>query len=94
MEVLTKINGGFWPVVARFAAGSTVSFLGYAFNKHQEQEPMTPQGAATAATFGAVAGGIGGAAVSAAGGGVVANLVWRPGFMAINAAGQAIAQEQ
>jgi hypothetical protein len=94
MEEQIEVNGGFWHIVARFAVGSAVSLLSYAFNKHKKEEPMTAEGAATAATFGAVTGGIGGAAVGAAGGGVVANLAWRPGFIAINAAGQAIAQEQ
>lgn len=41
----------------------------------------------------AITGGIGGTAVKATGGGLVGNAVWRPGFGAINAAGQAIAAD-
>ncbi|MCS5711942.1 hypothetical protein [Candidatus Berkiella aquae] len=49
-------------------------------------EPMTVPGAVT--------GGLSGAAVGAAGGGLTENIAWRPGFAAINMAGQAIAAEQ
>lgn len=87
---LAMVSGGFW----NFVIGSVIGLASYAINKHRHDEPMTVPGAATAASFGAVTGGLGGAAVGAAGGGIVANVAWRPGFMAINTAGQLIAAEQ
>jgi len=92
----TQVNGGF----LNFVIGSAIGLISYAVSKHIHHEPMTVPGAATAAGFGAMTGGLGGlgglggAAVEAAGGGIVANIAWRPGFAAINAAGQAIATEQ
>lgn len=86
----TQVNGGF----LNFVIGSAIGLISYAVSKHIHHEPMTVPGAATAAGFGAMTGGLGGAAVEAAGGGIVANIAWRPGFVAINAAGQAIATEQ
>lgn len=59
----------------------------YAVNKHRRHEDMTLEGAC-------ITGGIGGICVKAAGAGVAANLAWRPGFSAINAAGQGIAQDR
>ncbi len=85
-----QVDGGF----LNFIIGSAIGLASYAISKYTHHEPITVPGAATAAGFGAVTGGIGGAAVGAAGSGIVGNLVWRPGFMAINAAGQAIAAEQ
>lgn len=95
MQILTageivSVNGGF----ISFIVGSAIGLIAYAINKHSHEEPMTIPGAATAAGFGAVTGGIGSMAVGAAGGGIIGNIVWRPGFAAINAAGQAIAAEQ
>jgi len=79
IEDTDQASAGIWP----FLIGSVVSLTGYAINKHRHQEEITVPGAATAMCFGAVTGG-----------GIVGNLVWRPGFAAINAAGQAIAAEQ
>jgi phage-related protein len=89
-EDVNEVNGGFWG----FIIGSAISLVSYAINKHRHEEPMTIPGAVTAAGFGAITGGVGGAAVEVAGGGIAANIAWRPGFAAINAAGQAIAAEQ
>lgn len=88
-EEITQVGAGIWG----FVVGSLVSLAGYALNKHRHHEEMTVPGAATAMCFGAVTGGVGGMCAGAAGGGVVGNLAWRPGFAAINAAGQAIAAE-
>ena len=87
---IKETSGGVWGLLI----GVGISLASYALNKHRNNEPMTISGAATAGGFGAVTGGLGGAAVGAAGGGVVANIAWRPGFMAINAAGQAIASKK
>lgn len=55
---------------------------------------MTSQGLLTSAAFGGVLGGGAGSMARAAGGGIIGNMVWRPGFFAVNAAGQAIAKER
>lgn len=80
--------------ILNFVLGTAVALGSYFLNKHRSKEPVTVAGVATAASFGAVTGGLGGVAVGAAGGGVVANIAWRPGFIAINAAGQAIASKK
>ena len=87
---ISDINGGF----LNFIIGTAIGLISYSINKHKNNEPMTISGATTAASFGAVTGGLGGAAVGAAGGGIVGNIAWRPGFVAINAAGQAIASDK
>lgn len=88
------VNGGIWAIVGRFVLGSIIGLGGYALKKKHNDEPMTPEGAATAASFGAVTGGVGGTLAKAAGGGIVGNVAWRPGMLAVNAAGQAIADQQ
>lgn len=89
-DELDRVSAGIWP----FVIGSVISLASYAYNKNRRHEEMTVPGAATAMCFGAVTGGVGGMCAGAAGGGIVGNLAWRPGFLAINAAGQAIAVEQ
>jgi hypothetical protein len=84
---LGEVSGGF----INFIVGSGVGVGMYAFKQHLNEQPMTIGGATTAAAFGAVTGGLGGAAIGAAGGGIIGNIAWRPGFIAINSAGQAIA---
>ena len=90
-ENLTEVQGGiFWG----FIIGSALNLAVYAINKRRRHEDMSMEGACMAAATGALTGGVGGICVRAAGGGIAANLAWRPGFSAINAAGQGIAQEK
>lgn len=96
MEVLTyseieNVNGGFF--FAPFLWGSLFGLGGYAFNKITHKELMSYEGAAAAAGIGGLTGGVGSMAAGAAGGGIIGNLAWKPGFMAINASGQAIVAE-
>lgn len=90
MTEIDEVNGGFMP----FLIGTLIGLGSYVYGNVSEKELMSYQGAAVAAGFGGATGGLSGAAVGAAGGGIVANVVWRPGFMAINGAGQLIAAEQ
>lgn len=83
----SSISGGLW----NFVIGSAIGLGGYVVHKKKDDEPMTLPGVVTAMGFGAATGGLGCWAAGAAGGGWVGHLAWRPGFMAINAAGQAIA---
>jgi len=89
-QEIKQTNGGF----LNFLVGSLIGFGMYALNKHNRHEPITLAGSTTAIGFGAVTGGVGGVAARAAGGGVVGNVVWRPGAMAVNGAGQLIAKEK
>ena len=87
---INNVSGGF----LNFIIGTAIGLIAYSINKRKHGEPMTISGATTAAGFGAMTGGFGGLAARAAGGGLIGNLAWRPGFMAVNAAGQAIASEK
>lgn len=89
-EEINKVHGGVWQAVG----GAAIGLGAYAYNSHRANRPMTLSGAATAIGFGAMTGGLGGAAVRAAGGGIVGNVAWRPGFAAINASGQGIAAQR
>ncbi len=90
-ENLSEVQGGFfWG----FVVGSVINLAVYAVNKHRKHEDMTLEGACISTASGALTGGVGGMCVKAAGAGVAANLAWRPGFSAINAAGQGIAQDK
>lgn len=62
---------------APFLQGTIIGLGSYIVNKAAHQELMSYEGAAA----------------GAAGGGIIGNIVRRPGFFAINSAGQAIAQE-
>ncbi|MFI4937102.1 MAG: hypothetical protein ACHQJ6_01150 [Candidatus Berkiellales bacterium] len=88
-EVLV-VNGG----IFNFAASALIGYAVYALKKDYQNEPKTLQGALTAAGFGGVTGGLGGLAAEAAGGGMIGSLAWKPGFTAINMAGQAIATKK
>lgn len=86
-DEVSQINGG----IGNFIIGTVIGLVTYAIDKHNQHEPMTLPGAATAAGFGALTGGLGSARLEIAGGGIVANIVWKPGFLAINASKQEIA---
>ncbi|MGZ2745988.1 hypothetical protein [Burkholderia stagnalis] len=79
---IRKVSGGLGPVgMIPGALGGLAMYAGshYFFNK-----PMTLQGAAWAAGTGAAVGATGGALMVASGGGVAANLAWRPGMAGVN----------
>lgn len=86
---IKQADGGF----LNFIIGTAIGLISYSINKKIHHEPMTVQGATMAAGIGAATSGLGGVAVGAAGGGIAANVAWRPGFVALNAAGQQIAAQ-
>lgn len=90
LDEVNNTNGGFF----NFIASALIGYAIYALKKDYHNEPITLPGAITATAFGGVTGGLGGLAAEAAGGGIVGAIAWRPGFIAINSAGQAIAAEQ
>lgn len=91
-EEIDLISGGF--TFLPFIAGTVINLVAYAIQKKVKHEEMTPQGIAISAATGALTGGVGTAAVKAAGAGLAGNIAWRPGFIAINQAGQLIAQDK
>lgn len=88
-----EVSGGFWPIIIRVLAPTIINAIVYSVTKHHKNEEITPQGLAIATGAGVLSGGIGAAAGAAAGGGIIGAAAWAPGTMAINASGNAIAQE-
>jgi hypothetical protein len=89
-EEAQTISAGVLPIIAGGAIGAGV----YAATQTVNNEPITIKGISIATGFGAMTGGLGSAAASAAGGGIVGNAAWRPGLAAINSAGQTIAKNK
>lgn len=84
---------GFLAALWPFLLGALFGGGTYAGGQLYREEEITPTGTAVAMGFGAATGGMGSVLAGAAGGGIVGNAVWRPGFAAINTAGQLIAQD-
>ncbi len=91
-QEIQQASGGF--TFMPFIIGSLINLITYTAVKKYKHEEITAQGMCVSAATGALTGGLGTACAGAAGGGLIGNAVWRPGFVAINAAGQGIAQEK
>lgn len=79
-EQVNNVTGGF----ANFAFGAGVGLIGYMWSHDFNFKEMSWSGAVLATGTGAITGGLGGAAIKAAGGGIAANVAWRPGFVGLN----------
>lgn len=79
---ICKVSGGVGPVGALLGAGGNL--VAYAAMHQIQNKPMTWQGAAWAAGTGAAVGVTGGALMAASGGGIAAQIAWRPGMMGLN----------
>lgn len=67
-----------------FAVGGTVGFGFYAASNYYYNRPITWQGSLYSIGTGAFTGGVGGALMRASGGGLAANIAWRPSMLATN----------
>ena len=79
-EQVNNVTGGFF----NFAFGAGVGLGGYRWSHNFNFKEMSWGGAFLSAGAGAVTGGLGGAAIKAAGGGIVGNIAWRPGFTGLS----------
>ncbi|WP_217122754.1 hypothetical protein [Burkholderia multivorans] len=79
---IRKVSGGVGPVGAILGAGGNMAV--YAAMHQIQNKPMTWQGVAWAAGTGAANGATGGALMAASGGGLAAQIAWRPGMMGLN----------
>ncbi|MBG7621157.1 hypothetical protein I5R65_16965 [Herbaspirillum sp. AP02] len=76
-----KETEGAW---VNFAIGGAVGFGSYALTNYYTDRPITWQGSLYSIGTGALAGGIGGALISASGGGLAGQIAWRPNILASN----------
>jgi hypothetical protein len=74
---------------AQAGGGAALGVGGHIWHNNRHDLPTTPEGVAYAAGVGAVGGAATGALVKAAGGGVAANVAWRPGTMGLGMGVQA-----
>ncbi|MES2212636.1 MAG: class IIb bacteriocin, lactobin A/cerein 7B family [Pseudomonadota bacterium] len=86
-EELHQVSGGVW----NFIGGAAAGLVQYGVYNYRHDKAATLSGAITAMAFGAVTSGFGSFGITACGGGIIGNLIWRPKIMAANSIGQAIA---
>jgi hypothetical protein len=89
---LALVSGGFWIPILRFIAPVIINSIIYSVNKHRHDEEITATGVAIAAGTGVISGGLGAATGIATGGTIAGAVAWTPGTMAINTAGNMIAE--
>ena len=77
------VSGGVGPIVV----GAIMGAGGYIYKNGSES---TLTGIVAAAGIGAVTGGVQGALIKAAGGGLIGNIAWRPGMAGINYGAQQV----
>ena len=70
--------------LVNFAVGGAIGLGTYVAIAYVSDGPLTWQGALFSIGVGAVTGGAGGALIKASGGGLAANVAWRPGMAAVS----------
>lgn len=81
-QEMQETRGTLGPVVVRAAIGAAFGAGGQLYENIQNDQPIT-QGMEYAITVGAMGGGAAGKLVQASGGGLAAEVAWRPGITAV-----------